>query len=64
MDEIEKKLENLIGESGNDQLMAAWLEYLDKKNEAAQKFSDRVSRKDPVVIGAAIGAIIGSIFEK
>ena len=63
MDEIEKKLENLIGESGNDQLMAAWLEYLDKKNEAAQKFSNRVSKKDPVIIGAAIGAIIGSLFK-
>ena len=63
MDEIEKKLSNLIAENGDEKLMAAWLEYLDKKNEAAQKLSDRVSKKDPVIIGAAIGAIIGSLFK-
>ena len=64
MKEIEDKIEKLIGESGNDELMAAWLEYLDKKREKAERLESRLSKKDPVLTGAIIGAFIGSLFDK
>jgi hypothetical protein len=64
MQEIEDKIEKLISESDNDELMAAWLEFLEKKREGAERLESRISKKDPVLIGAMIGALIGSIFEK
>ena len=64
MQEIEDKIEKLISESDNDELMAAWLEFLEKKREGAERLEGQISKKDPVLIGAMIGALIGSIFEK
>lgn len=64
MQEIEDKIEKLIGESGNDELMAAWLEYLAQKKTNAERLESRLSKKYPILTGAVIGAFIGSLFDK
>ena len=64
MQEIEDKIESLIAEHGNDELMAAWLEFLEQKRINAERLQGRISRKGPVLVGALIGAAIGSLFEK
>lgn len=62
MKEIEDKLEKLISESDNQPLMDAWLEYLKKKNESAERLAKRLEEKDPVLLGGIVGAFIGSLF--
>lgn len=64
MQEIEDKIEKLIAEHGNDELMAAWLEFLEAKKSNTERLANRLSKKDPVLVGALIGAVIGSLFEK
>lgn len=63
MQEIEDKIEQLIANSGNDELMAAWLEFLEQKKANSERLSSRLSQKDPVLTGALIGAFIGSLFD-
>ena len=64
MKEIENKIENLIAKSDNDELMAAWLEYLEQKNKNSERLVKRLEDKDPILTGAIVGAIIGSLFDK
>ena len=64
MQEIEDKNENLIAEHGNDELMSAWLEFLEQKKINSERLESRLSKKDPVLVGALIGAVIGSLFDK
>lgn len=64
MQDIENKIEKLIAEQGNDELMAAWLEFLEQKRINAERLQSRLSKKDPVLVGALIGAAIGSLFEE
>lgn len=63
MQEIEDKIEQLIAKSGNDELMAAWLEFLEQKKTNTERLEDRISKKDPVLVGALIGAAIGGLFK-
>ena len=63
-DEIEKDITNELGESGTDYAQDLWLEYLQAKNEKTSQFAQKIIDKDPIVIGATIGAIIGHLFSK
>ena len=63
-DEIEKDITNELGESGSDNAQDLWLEYLEAKNEKTSLFAQKIVDKDPIVIGATIGAIIGHLFSK
>ncbi len=40
MQVFEDKIEDLIAKSDNDELMEAWLEFLEEKNKRAQLFLD------------------------
>ena len=62
MQEIDDKIEELIAKSENDELMSAWLEFLEQKKANSERLASRLSQKDPVLIGALIGAFIGSVF--
>ncbi len=64
MEQIEKKLEDLIGESGNDELMSAWLDFLEEKNKRNSRIEAKIDKKDPIIIGALLGAFIGSLFSE
>lgn len=63
MQEIQDKIENRIAEVGDDQLMSLWLEYLSAKKEQSERIEKRLSEKDPVLTGAILGAVIGSLFK-
>lgn len=63
-DEIEKDITNELGESGTDYAQDLWLEYLQAKNEKTSQFAQKIIDKDPIVIGATIGAIVGHLFLK
>lgn len=64
MQEIEDKIEQLIAEHGNEELMAAWLEFLEQKKINTERIEDRIAKKDPVLVGALIGAVIGGLFKE
>ena len=64
MKEIEDRIEQLIAEHGNDELMAAWLEFLEQKRINTERLENRISKKDPVLVGAIIGAVIGGLFKE
>lgn len=61
-EEIENDLIHEIAKSDIEVLQNLWLEYQDTKNANAAKFAARIEAKGPVIIGAAIGAIIGHLF--
>lgn len=60
--QINNDIEQEIAESGNDKLQELWLELLAAKSEKERIFCTRIIEKDPVVIGATIGGLIGHLF--
>lgn len=61
--EIENHLTDLIGNTGDDELMDTWLEYLTLKKEASDRLSSRIDQNDPIIVGALMGALVGSLFK-
>lgn len=64
MEELDDRIEKLIAEIGNEDLMNLWLERLSFKKEQSERIEKRLSEKDPILTGALIGAAIGSLFNK
>ena len=62
LEQINSDIEQEIAESGNDKLQELWLELLAAKSEKERIFCTRVIERDPVVIGATIGGLIGHLF--
>lgn len=64
MQDIENKLTDLIGKTDNDELMETWLQYLKEKKDKSDRLEKRITKKDPLIIGALLGALIGSLFSE
>ncbi len=62
IDEIENDLIARIADIGDDKLQDLFLEWQNARHANMQKTIDWMERKDPVFIGATIGALIGSLF--
>lgn len=64
LQKIEDRIERLIGETGNQELMDAWIELLEAKKAQMQKILDHLERKDPVLLVAIGGAVLGHIMKR
>ena len=64
LQEIEDAITAKIVEIENEEMYALWIEYLEAKTRGLERLCDGMVKKDPVVIGAVIGAAIGHLFKK
>ena len=64
LQEIEDAITQKIADIENEDLYALWLEYLEAKTNGLERLVNGMEKKDPVVVGAVIGALVGQLFVK
>ena len=64
LQEIEDAITAKLAEIENTDMYDLWTEYLGAKNRGLVRLVEGMEKKDPVIIGAVIGAAIGHLFTK